>query len=280
MGRPLKTTVEFFSHDCKHGKTIFILQQQFKNDGYAFWYKLLELLGDSSGHTYNCNDISSWQYLIAYTMVSEDTAIKILNILASLEKIDRELWGNKIIWCQNFVDRLTDVYDKRDSPLPVKPNSNTPPLIANINLVSVTEMPVNPQKNKINIVNDNINPQSRVEYSKVKDIDILSVFNFWNEQNIVVHKNCNGNESIIKKLLKTYTVEEIKQSIKNYEEILHSENYYWSYTWTLKEFLKRGIDKFIDIEIARKNYAKSLKNSKGVKSGQTTKGNPWGNSAN
>jgi hypothetical protein len=260
-GRPLKTTVEFFTHDCKHGKTIFVLEQQYGNDGYSFWYKLLELLGDTPGHAYDFNNPESWQYLLAYTKVSDDKAKQILATLISLKKIDSELLHEKIIWCQNFVNRLSDVYEKRQTPLPIKPKLDSPPLFTNINSISDAVIPINPSISSDNSISDSDNTHSIVKDSIVKD-SILSVFEFWNEQKIIVHKNCNGSELIIKKLLKTYTADEIKQAIKNYTEILHSDNYYWTYIWTLEDFLKRGFDKFYDLDVAKKNYAKSSKNKK------------------
>lgn len=45
MARPKKQTVDYFPHFVKGGRTIFILENKFGNDGYAFWFKLLEILG-------------------------------------------------------------------------------------------------------------------------------------------------------------------------------------------------------------------------------------------
>ena len=45
-------------------------------------------------------------------------------MLADCGNIDKELYTEKkIIWCQNFVDNLKDVYSKRTTPLPKKPFS-------------------------------------------------------------------------------------------------------------------------------------------------------------
>ena len=44
-----------------------------------------------------------------------------LDILAKLEAIDAELWQERIIWCQKFVNWLQDVYTKRRRELPQKP---------------------------------------------------------------------------------------------------------------------------------------------------------------
>ena len=49
MSRPRKAVVDYFPHYVNHGKTLFILEQKYGNDGYAFWFKLLEMLGGSDG---------------------------------------------------------------------------------------------------------------------------------------------------------------------------------------------------------------------------------------
>ena len=50
MTRPMKKGVDYFPHACVHGQTMFILEQRWGNDGYAFWFKLLEMLGTTEGH--------------------------------------------------------------------------------------------------------------------------------------------------------------------------------------------------------------------------------------
>lgn len=55
MARPTKETVDYFPHFVKCGRTIFILESKYGNDGYAFWFKLLEILGDTEGHYYDCS---------------------------------------------------------------------------------------------------------------------------------------------------------------------------------------------------------------------------------
>ena len=121
MARPKKQKVEYFPHFVSSGRTIFILENNYGNDGYAFWFKLLEILGDSEGHYYDCNNAANWQFLLAKTKVSEVSAEKIINTLIELEQIDKELWENKIIWVQNFVDNLSELYRKRATNIPQKP---------------------------------------------------------------------------------------------------------------------------------------------------------------
>lgn len=85
---------------------------------------------------------------------------------------------------------------------------------------------------------------------------IHNVMSFWNQQNIIKHRKLTDTiQSSINSKLKYYSEEEIKKSIVNYNFILKSDNYYLTYRWKLDEFLKRKMEVFMDIEIAKQNYA-------------------------
>jgi hypothetical protein len=120
-GRPRKLTVTYFPHYCTHKKTLFILQQNFGNDGYAFWFKLLEQLGVANGHFIDLRNNGTSEFLYAYTGVNEITATNILNMLSKLHAIDEELWQIRVIWCQNFVEGVAEVYSRREADLPKRP---------------------------------------------------------------------------------------------------------------------------------------------------------------
>jgi len=153
MARPLKRTVDYFPHFVNAGKTLLILQNEFGNDGYAFWFKLLALLCKTDGQVYDYNNLASWRLLLAETNVSEDIANKILQLLADIEAIDPELYLAKIIWVQNLVDNLADVYTRRR-------NGFVPsrPVIDNINPVNVSRKP------------QTILDQTRLDHTKPEDI--------------------------------------------------------------------------------------------------------------
>jgi hypothetical protein len=122
MTRPRKQTVDYFPHQVNHGETIFILEQRYGNDGYAFWFKLLELLGRTEGHCIDCKKPSTLNYLAAKTLISKDKAEEILNLLAELEAIDLELWTEgKVIWSDNFLKGLSFAYRNREMSIPDKP---------------------------------------------------------------------------------------------------------------------------------------------------------------
>jgi Fe-S cluster biosynthesis and repair protein YggX len=171
MARPKKQTVDYFPHDAVSGKTLFILENAFGNDGYAFWFKLLEMLCTTEGHVYDTRNPSAWRFLIAKTRVSESLGRQILDLLAELGAIDTQLWQNGLIWSQHLVDNLADVYLKRKCDSPKKPEIPS----------SESFRTENPLKSEIDssfcdgnssniesaIVSDSENPQSKVKETKV-----------------------------------------------------------------------------------------------------------------
>jgi len=123
LSRPKKQTVDYFPHYCIHGKTMFILEQKYGNDGYAFWFKLLELLGSSEGHYLHLENGADWEYLIAKTKMDKEKCNEILNLLATLKAIDRDLWEQeRIVWSDNFIENVKDAYRNRVVDIPKKPN--------------------------------------------------------------------------------------------------------------------------------------------------------------
>ncbi|KKN74756.1 hypothetical protein LCGC14_0387980 [marine sediment metagenome] len=126
MARPKKQTVDYFPHYCNGGRSLSILQNQHGNDGFSFWFKLLQLLGKSEGHYYDYSNSNDWLFLITETHVTESMAEKILETLAGIGSIDYELWQKKIIWSQHFVDNVADVYVRRKADVPLRPGTPIP----------------------------------------------------------------------------------------------------------------------------------------------------------
>ena len=91
-------------------------------------------------------------------MIDEDKVTDMLNFLGRLGAIDKDLWAvDKIIWCQNFTDRLADVFKKRGVPKPEKPISKM--VSATKTNISAPEMPISATEMR----------QSKVKESKVKN---------------------------------------------------------------------------------------------------------------
>lgn len=172
MARPQKAVVDYFPHLVKRGKTILALESRFGNDGYAFWFKLLEILGETENHFFDCNNPANVEYMLAITKVTEETASNILDLLAKVDAIDRDLWQEKIVWSQNFVDGVKDAYKRRKIGIPEKPSlcKQKPALPEVIVDTNATPTPDNA----------NINPQSKVNKTKVnKSIKYTPDFETW-----------------------------------------------------------------------------------------------------
>ena len=125
MARPKKNTVDYFPHDCHPNKELEIFINKHGNEGYAFYYRLFELLGVTPDHRYDCNKSVNYQYLLTKTGVKEDSFEQLMISLVDLDIVDKELWKDKIIWVQSFVDSIADVYKSRTTELPTKDSFQT-----------------------------------------------------------------------------------------------------------------------------------------------------------
>jgi len=159
MSRPNKQTVDYFPHYVNPSKTLRILQTQHGNDGYAFWFKMLQILGRTEGHAYDCNNSAEWLDLVTETHVPEDRAKEILETLALLDMIDKKLWGKKIIWVQHFVDEHVALYLRRKVGLPERPGDS---------------IPIPATSTKEEIVQDNLIVASMIAYYEEKAKHMLT----------------------------------------------------------------------------------------------------------
>jgi len=131
VGRPVKHTAPYFTHDAdaSAGKTLTILENHFGSDGYKAWFKLLENLASAENHFIDIRSSSDFDFLSGKMKFQPERLREIINKMADRCAIDKELWSLGIIWCQNFVDRLTPLYDKRKQTLPTRPDvNNLPPV--------------------------------------------------------------------------------------------------------------------------------------------------------
>lgn len=122
MARPKKEVVDWFPHYCVSKKTMFILEQKFGNNGYAFWFKLLEVLGTQPGHFIDLNDTMQMEFLQAKTRMDGITTVEMLDLLSNLQAIDSELWSRNVVWSENFVTGVEAVYTNRRVETPKKPS--------------------------------------------------------------------------------------------------------------------------------------------------------------
>ena len=116
------------------------------------------------------------------------------------------------------------------------------------------------------IKSDSSNPTSPTPTN-----DTSLVFEHWNSKSIIRHRRLTDKfRRSIKAALKSYTLDEIKTAIDNYERVPSGPEFYWTHKWTLKEFLDRGLEKFLDWDVCVINY--SIK--KGDKPNAKSRGDP------
>ena len=101
-------------------------------------------------------------------------------------------------------------------------------------------------KGNINSSSPSSSPSSK---SLKKEIH-LGVYEYWNSKEIIKHKQfTDGMDKAIGKALKTYTDTDLKTAIDKYALVLSSDLYFWTHKWTLEDFLKRGLTRFVDSPI-------------------------------
>ena len=155
MTRKQKDVVSYFPHDANASTsdTLAVLQNRFGNDGYAFWFKLLEKLAATNGHYVDCRNPMKWQLLLVKTGVNDITGVDIMDLLVEMKAVDKTLWALKVIWCENLVENVSEVYKNRRRELPQKP-------------IITSSKAITTEKKAITTGGK---PQSKVKESKVKE---------------------------------------------------------------------------------------------------------------
>lgn len=128
MARQSKEKADYFPHmaTATTGKTLYVIESEYGNDGYAFWFKLLESLCQAEGHYIRLGSAADLRYLSARARVASETSVAILDLLAELEAIDPVLWHEeRTVWCQNLVNNLEPLYQRRTGGLPKRPGSDS-----------------------------------------------------------------------------------------------------------------------------------------------------------
>ena len=197
-------------------------------------------------------------YEISVRQIAFDTGIDKDMVIKILERFKKD---NKIRYIDGYIAIKKFVKYQADNP---KINKGIELLLKEvpIDLIEWIDIDFNRldiKKDSLSIGLDKTSSDSNYSNSNSNsntNTNTNTIFTHWNEQNIIVHKNIENYSSPIKASLKKHTESEIITSITNYHTILIGEQYYFKYKWTLNDFLKRGIDKFLDLEIAKNNYNK------------------------
>lgn len=114
MAREQRKDVDYFPHDCTHGRKMHIIETKYGNDGYAAWFKLLEQLGKANNHFIDISDDMTLMFLTSVFKLDEEKTLSILNDLSKLGAIDKELFEKyKVIYSHKFAESVQDAYRNR-----------------------------------------------------------------------------------------------------------------------------------------------------------------------
>jgi len=123
-GRPKQST-EYFPHLLKDSTTIRALEMLYGNDGYAVWFKLLEVLGSSPNYQYIVKTTDSCNKLLEKFKIDSIQMKKILNTLCDLNAIDKEMWKNRVLFVPNLVNNIQKMKRKVNSNTNLAENKET-----------------------------------------------------------------------------------------------------------------------------------------------------------
>ncbi|WP_240259630.1 hypothetical protein [Clostridium perfringens] len=198
-------------------------------------------------------DYYSWEKRLDLSHWQMNKAIK---TLIKDEYIEQRIKGKKGTQSTYFLTRFNLEFDqqKNQQNHQHKDKQNK---LSNINRLKEINQQKEQQKNKQKTVQssiyNNLNIKSNNIYSS-KDVE--EIFNYWNNKKIIKHKELKDDtKRAINKAIKNYSIDEIKQAIDIYSEILKSD-YYFNYKWSLKDFLNRsnGISTFMEDGSNKANY--------------------------
>jgi Domain of unknown function (DUF4373) len=263
MARPTEEGLKYFTHDtdASTDEKIEILRMLYGNDGYAFYFILLERIYRSNNAELNVSEAEICQILAKNLMLDEQKFSEILQKSIKIGLFDRDAYNQRKVLTSNGIKhRASIVLKKREA---MKERYKEQKNEQNFGDVSDAETPLSaPQsivkESIVNKVKDSKEKERIESISSNNHQEIDDIFNFWNEQKIIVHgKETDKMKMRIRKSLKDNDVDSIKKAIGNYGEVMrHPELYFFSYKWALEDFVSSGLTKFLDNAEPLKNYLK------------------------
>jgi len=109
--------------------------------------------------------------------------------------------------------------------------------------------------------NNGENSRASKERKKRKE-SIYSLFDFWNSLKIMVHRDKEKFKPNLNAILEKYSEKEIRDAMQNYKIVLEDDKYFWTHKWELRDFLQRGLDRFLSTNKPLENFLKEKSNEK------------------
>lgn len=102
---------------------------------------------------------------------------------------------------------------------------------------------------------EDVSPELELELELDKDINYI--LDSWNKQNLQQHKISTVERNIKKShkdIIDDYGIDVTVKAIVNYSYIIKSKDHYFNFSWTLWDFVKRGLDRFVDSANPLENF--------------------------
>jgi len=158
VARPERNNVDYFPFLCKEGKTMYYIEEKYRNDGFATWIKILRQLAVTDYHYLNLSNKVDVMFLSSKCKVSEDVLIAIINDLAEMGEFELNLWKeSRVLFSVKFIDHISDAYLKRNNKCITLPG-----LLTLLDSLGVRKLGKSKPKG-------DVNPQSKVDYSKLEE---------------------------------------------------------------------------------------------------------------
>ncbi len=248
--------MKWFKHDTdsSRNKKIHKLLMRHGAQGYAVYFYCLECIAGSLDQDNLTFELEHDAEIIADALKIKaenigqspvDVVNHIIKTIVDLDLFQMDNTGR--VYCYKLKERV----DKSMTSNPKmremlgKLKSHDPVMIQSAKVMQ--EENRLDKKRKDNILNQSIN----------------NIFDYWmNCKSTPKHKDIKPHIKVIEKSLNDYDYEEIKNAIKNYDEVISDFNtYFFNYKWTISNFLKRGLFQFID-EVEPLNNFRRDKNNK------------------
>ncbi len=283
MAREQRKDVDYFPHDCTHGRKMHIIETKYGNDGYATWFKLLEQLGKANNHYIDVSDEMTLMFLVSLFKIDEEKTLLILGDLAKLGSIDKTLYEqHKIIFSKKFTDSIQDAYRKRKLEcfqysdilaFVESKNAQSGGRLTEDSLI-LSDIPLNEAevipKVKDSIVNKSIEEESKGEdkivnlvllpnKEKIDFQEIVDIFNSVCIELPKVTKIIDARKKAITKILEKNSLEELGTVFRNISEsdYLNGKIVTWKadFDWILKpeNFIKILENKYKNNSNGRQN---------------------------
>lgn len=114
MSRPSKNNVDYFPFICKIGDAMQYMEDNYGNDGFATWVKILRAIAVKNHHHLMLDNEKAIKVLASNCKISKELLFQIINDLCDFNEFDKELWESKrVLWSQKFIDNIQEAYKRR-----------------------------------------------------------------------------------------------------------------------------------------------------------------------